>query len=29
MTNERFAQFIRTESARWGKIIRERNVRAQ
>ena len=29
MTNERFAQFIRTESERWAKIIRERNVRAQ
>jgi tripartite-type tricarboxylate transporter receptor subunit TctC len=29
MTLERFAQFVRTESARWGKIIRERNVRAQ
>jgi tripartite-type tricarboxylate transporter receptor subunit TctC len=29
MTNERFAQFIRTESARWAKVIRERNVRAQ
>jgi tripartite-type tricarboxylate transporter receptor subunit TctC len=29
MTLERFAQFIRTESARWGKNIRERNVRAQ
>ncbi|MGZ5257233.1 MAG: Bug family tripartite tricarboxylate transporter substrate binding protein [Burkholderiales bacterium] len=29
MTLERFAQFIRIESARWGKIIRERNVRAQ
>jgi len=29
MTLERFAQFMRTESARWAKIIRERNVRAQ
>jgi len=29
MTNERFAQFIRAESARWGKVIRERNIRAQ
>jgi len=29
MTNERFAQFIRTESARWGKVIRERDIRAQ
>jgi tripartite-type tricarboxylate transporter receptor subunit TctC len=29
MTNERFAQFIRVESARWEKVIRERNVRAQ
>ena len=29
MTNERFAQFIRTESERWAKVIRERNVRAQ
>ncbi|HET7158630.1 MAG TPA: tripartite tricarboxylate transporter substrate binding protein [Burkholderiales bacterium] len=29
MTNERFAQFIRAESERWAKIIRDRNVRAQ
>ena len=29
MTLERFAQFIRTESARWAKVIRERNIRAQ
>ena len=29
MTLERFAQFIRTESARWGKIIRERKISAQ
>jgi tripartite-type tricarboxylate transporter receptor subunit TctC len=29
MTLERFAQFIRAESARWAKVIRERNVRAQ
>jgi tripartite-type tricarboxylate transporter receptor subunit TctC len=29
MTLERFAQFMRAESARWGKIIRERNIRAQ
>ena len=29
MTNERFAQFIRAESARWAKVIRERNIRAQ
>lgn len=29
MTPERFSQFIRAESARWAKIIRERNVRAQ
>ncbi len=29
MTLERFAQFIRVESARWAKVIRERNVRAQ
>jgi tripartite-type tricarboxylate transporter receptor subunit TctC len=29
MTLERFAQFMRTESARWGKIIRERDIRAQ
>jgi hypothetical protein len=29
MTLERFAQFIRSESARWAKVIRERNVRAQ
>src|SRR5688572_3766132 len=29
MTNERFAQFMRTESARWAKVIRERNIRAQ
>jgi tripartite-type tricarboxylate transporter receptor subunit TctC len=28
MTLERFAQFIRAESARWAKVIRERNVRA-
>ena len=29
MTLERFAQFIRAESARWGKIIRERDIRGQ
>jgi tripartite-type tricarboxylate transporter receptor subunit TctC len=29
MTLERFGQFIRTESARWAKVIRERNIRAQ
>jgi tripartite-type tricarboxylate transporter receptor subunit TctC len=29
MTLERFAQFIRAESARWAKVIRERNIRAQ
>jgi len=29
MTNERFAQFIRVESARWAKVVRERNIRAQ
>ena len=29
MTNERFSQFMRTESARWAKVIRERNIRAQ
>ncbi len=29
MTLERFAQFIRTESTRWAKVIRERNIRAQ
>jgi tripartite-type tricarboxylate transporter receptor subunit TctC len=29
MTLERFAQFIRIESARWAKVIRERNIRAQ
>ena len=29
MTLERFAQFMRAESARWGKIIRERDIRAQ
>ena len=29
MTLERFAQFIRTESARWGKVIRERSIRAE
>jgi tripartite-type tricarboxylate transporter receptor subunit TctC len=29
MTNERFAQFMRTESARWAKVIRERNIRVQ
>lgn len=29
MTLERFARFIRTESARWAKVIRERNIRAQ
>jgi len=29
MTLERFAQFIRTESARWAKVVRERDVRAQ
>jgi tripartite-type tricarboxylate transporter receptor subunit TctC len=27
MTLERFAQFMRTESARWAKIIRERDIR--
>ena len=29
MTLERFAQFMRTESARWAKVIRERGVRVQ
>jgi tripartite-type tricarboxylate transporter receptor subunit TctC len=29
MTLERFAQFTRTESARWAKVRRERNIRAQ
>ena len=29
MTLERFVQFMRAESARWAKVIRERNVRAQ
>jgi tripartite-type tricarboxylate transporter receptor subunit TctC len=29
MTLERFALFIRSESARWAKVIRERNIRAQ
>ena len=29
MTPERFVQFMRSESARWGKVIRERNIRAQ
>jgi tripartite-type tricarboxylate transporter receptor subunit TctC len=29
MTSERFAQFLATESARWAKVIRERNIRAQ
>jgi tripartite-type tricarboxylate transporter receptor subunit TctC len=29
MTLERFAQFMRVESARWGKIIRERKISAQ
>ena len=29
MTLERFGQFMRAESARWAKIIKERNVRAQ
>jgi tripartite-type tricarboxylate transporter receptor subunit TctC len=29
MTLERFAQFMRVESARWGKIIRERKINAQ
>jgi len=29
MSLERFAQFIRTESARWRKVIRERNISAQ
>jgi tripartite-type tricarboxylate transporter receptor subunit TctC len=29
MTLERFAQFMRAESARWGKVIRDRNIRAQ
>ena len=29
MTLERFSQFIRTESARWAKIVRERDIRAQ
>jgi tripartite-type tricarboxylate transporter receptor subunit TctC len=29
MTLERFAQFLRTESARWAKVIRERHIRGQ
>ena len=29
MTNERFAQFMRSESARWAKVIHSRNIRAQ
>jgi tripartite-type tricarboxylate transporter receptor subunit TctC len=29
MTLERFGEFMRSESARWAKVIRERNVRAQ
>ena len=29
MTLERFAQFMRVESARWAKVIRERSIRAQ
>ena len=29
MTLERFGQFIRTESARWAKVIRERDIRVQ
>jgi tripartite-type tricarboxylate transporter receptor subunit TctC len=29
MTLERFAQFIRAESARWAKVIRERKISAQ
>lgn len=29
MTLERFTLFIRNESARWAKVIRERNIRAQ
>lgn len=29
MTLERFAQFMRSESARWAKVIRERNIHAQ
>jgi tripartite-type tricarboxylate transporter receptor subunit TctC len=29
MSLERFGQFIRAESARWAKIIRERDIRAQ
>jgi tripartite-type tricarboxylate transporter receptor subunit TctC len=29
MTLERFGQFMRAESARWGKIIRERKISAQ
>ena len=29
MTLERFAQFIRTESARWAKVIRARDIRVQ
>jgi len=29
MTPERFGQFIRTESARWAKVIRERDIRMQ
>ena len=29
MTNERFAQFMRAESARWAKVIRARDIRVQ
>ena len=29
MTLERFTQFMRTESARWAKVIRERDIRVQ
>ena len=29
MTLDRFAQFNRVESARWGRVIRERNIKAQ
>ena len=29
MTLERFAQFMRVESGRWAKVIRERGIRAQ
>lgn len=29
MALDRFAQFTRTESARWGKVIRERNIKMQ